>query len=190
MVVRREHLACQRVSGAPDSRSSLLVRCLRLWLGRSSGGPFRLGSLVQSRTPVIDQPAGTLCHSSLTLPFSVSSSGSDRSILRQHDDSGVPLAPRGDVFPCSQRGNAAATPLGGVALDFARAAVHLGHQECCGVFLEPLSVGTRLRVAPGSGCRDGASGQVAGDDRSFWHLAELLPSSVFFSVRQSHVCRD
>ena len=35
---------------------------------------------------------------------------------------------------------------------------------------------------PGSGCSDGASGQVAGDDRSFCHLAELSPSDVFFSV--------
>ena len=103
VVVRRAQPACRRVSGAPDFGPSLLVRRLRPGMGCSSGGPVCLGSLVQSRAPVINQPAGTSGHLSWPLPFSVSSSGSDdRSLIRQHQGSGVSPAPRGNIFACAQ----------------------------------------------------------------------------------------
>ena len=129
-----------------------------------------MGLWFHSLTPVVDQFAGTSGHSSWPLPFLILSSGSDdRSVLRQHDGSGVPLGPRGDVFP-----------LGGVASDFSCTSIHHEHQECHSVFLEPSSTGPRLRVDPGSRCSDGP----------FCHLFELSPSGVLFSIQQSHVTGD
>ena len=125
-------------------------------------------------------------HSSRPLPFSISSSGSvDRSVLRQYNGSGVPLVSRGDDFPCSERGSAAPTPLDRVASDFSCASIYRGHEESHGGFFELSSTGPQLQVDPGSGCSDGASGQVVGDCRSFCYLSELSPSGVLFSIRQS-----
>ena len=147
--------ACLR---SPDSRS-LLVRRLRQGLGCSSGGPVRLGPLVQSLALAFHQPERTSGYASRPLPFSVSPSGyEDRGLLGQHHASSVSPAPRENVFPGPQQGSTAPPPLGGVASDLPGSTVHHGHQECRGGFLEPSSAVPRLLVDPGSRCGDSVSG--------------------------------